>query len=147
MRPLAMVMTLLLGSMRAWASDGKPLNSGEALLLAPPAPALPRGLTLTKRLNGGVWLPPDTAHALHVYLIEWERYPEQAQAAMDALADVIHTNCEEGRHVQAAQDAMLSDKRSASAEAHRLTLGRVLGIGAVSAALGLIAGIVLAQHH
>jgi hypothetical protein len=87
-------------------------------------------------------VPTNTAHALHVYVVEWEHYPEQAQVALDALAAVKDTECTEQRRVDAAQAALASDQRSASAEAHRLTLGRVLGIGAVAAILGAVATLI-----
>lgn len=146
-------LTLLAGSTNALAATenlirnsdselgtaGQRLNSAEAYRLAPPAPRLAKGLPLAKRLNDGVLLPTETAHGLHVYVVELELYPQQAQAAMDALADVLTTEFEEARKVDAAKASGASDQRSASAEAHKLTFAKGALIGGIGVVLGIVA--------
>jgi hypothetical protein len=122
------MLTLLAGSTNALAAT-------EPWRLAPPGPQLPKGLPLAQRVAGGIMLPGASAHGLHVYVVEWEHYPEQAQAAMDAMADVYETELAEQHRLDTATAQESSDKRSANAEAHRLTLPKVGLIAGVAAAI------------
>lgn len=123
-----------------------PTRAAEESPVAPPVPPWPTGLSQPRRTPDGILLLPDLATAVHGRLLYLDRYPEVCQAVLDGRGAVLTTQCAEQRKLDAAQAAAASDKRSASAEAHRLTLGKVLGIGVASAALGALA-VLIAEHH
>lgn len=136
---LVATLILLAGSTNALAATDPSLTHGvQTLSLAPPAPQLPKGLPLAQRVAGGILFPDASAHALHMYIVEWEHYPEQAQAAMDAQRGVMTTEAAESLALAQAQSTVTTDERMAALERKQLTLPKVGLIGGIGVVIGII---------
>lgn len=83
----------------------------------------------------GVLLPPDLARAVHGRLLYLDAYPGLCRTALVEEQRALGVQCQGDLAVQAAQATAASDKRAASAEAHRFTFGKALVSGGVGAAI------------
>lgn len=142
----------MLKAIAIWLTISTPLCPAPALAtdlvddLIPPVPPWPSGLSRPERTADGVLLRPDLGQAVHGRLLYLDAYPGLCRTALEQQQRALGVQYQGELAVQAAQATAASDKRAASAEAHRLTLGKVLGIGVVSAALGALA-VLIAEHH